>query len=367
MEVAQNGLISTTEGPQSQRKLPFEIDNDTVTTNSNNNNNDNNKINHNSNNYTNRIQIDHFHNNNNIHNVYSSIQTKIIDICMSLLKQLHSNEQQQRAQHFQNQIPDQNQHLQNQTTNQKPSQEQHQEEYKQFHPQQRHLLKNTITTLFSTSNISHINPPPSIRQGVDYNSIGLLIYTSGTSGLPKAAILRHSRIISSGFVFTQNFGFKQTDRLYTVLPLYHSAGGVCSTYATVLTGSSLVIKKKLSTTEFWKDCCDYKVTIIQYIGELCRYLLNTSIITHPTYNPMYEKLHNVRMAFGNGLRSDIWLNFQQRFNIDTIAEFYAATEGNIALFCLYNRSMFIFILIFFCQLILLIFVVCLYYCLPTTI
>ena len=80
-----------------------------------------------------------------------------------------------------------------------------------------------------------------------------------------------------------------------------------------------------------------------HIGELCRYLINTSPTTHPGYDPSYETQHKIRMAFGNGLRSDVWLTFQQRFNIPNIAEFYAATESNIALFCLYNRGMFMFI------------------------
>jgi len=199
-------------------------------------------------------------------------------------------------------------------------------------------LFQSVKSFFHANHLSQMNPPRSLRSEVDYNSTGLLIYTSGTTGMPKAAIVRNSRIVSSGDVFVQNFGINKKDRLYTVLPLYHSAGGVCSTYAAVLTGASLVIKKKLSTREFWKDCYYYNVTIIQYIGELCRYLINTSPLSHPGYDDKYEKLHQVRMAFGNGLRSDVWLQFQERFNIPSIAEFYAATEGNVALFCLYNRE-----------------------------
>jgi fatty-acyl-CoA synthase len=66
-------------------------------------------------------------------------------------------------------------------------------------------------------------------------------------------------------------------------------------------------------------------TIFQYIGELCRYLLRT------TRQP-FETEHRLRMCCGNGLRSDVWTEFQNRFRVPQILEFYAATEGNVSLF-----------------------------------
>lgn len=65
--------------------------------------------------------------------------------------------------------------------------------------------------------------------------------------------------------------------------------------------------------------------VIQYIGELCRYLL-----AQP-YSPS-EKQHSVRVAFGNGLRPQIWNEFQSRFGISKIGELYGSTEGNVAFF-----------------------------------
>lgn len=64
--------------------------------------------------------------------------------------------------------------------------------------------------------------------------------------------------------------------------------------------------------------------IVQYIGEICRYLLNQPIRDT-------EKQHRVRMALGNGLRQSIWEEFMNRFNIPQIAEFYGATECNCSL------------------------------------
>lgn len=90
------------------------------------------------------------------------------------------------------------------------------------------------------------------------------------------------------------------------------------------TGCTVVVKRKFSATDFWADCTKHKVTVVQYIGELCRYLLQQAPRAE-------EKTHRVRMAIGNGLRPEIWADFQDRFGIPEIGEFYGSTEGNGAL------------------------------------
>jgi acyl-CoA synthetase (AMP-forming)/AMP-acid ligase II len=85
-----------------------------------------------------------------------------------------------------------------------------------------------------------------------------------------------------------------------------------------------VVRKKFSATNFWKDCTEHKATVVQYIGELCRYLVNTP-------QSQYDSAHNVRMAVGNGMRPEVWGPFQDRFKVPQIAEFYASTEGNATL------------------------------------
>lgn len=63
------------------------------------------------------------------------------------------------------------------------------------------------------------------------------------------------------------------------------------------------------------------MTLIQYIGELCRYLVNTP------EDPELDKAHKVRLMFGNGLRPDIWRKFQERFGVTTVFESYTMSEG----------------------------------------
>lgn len=152
----------------------------------------------------------------------------------------------------------------------------------------------------------------------------LYIYTSGTTGLPKAAKISHMRMLHIMMAFQGAVNAGANDRMYDVLPLYHSAGGICALGPVFLGGGSIVVREKFSATEFWDDCHRYRPTIFQYIGELCRYLLNT-----PT-SPL-ENQHNLQIAIGNGLRPEIWARFKERFKIPHIMEFYGATEGNVGM------------------------------------
>ena len=153
----------------------------------------------------------------------------------------------------------------------------------------------------------------------------LLVYTSGTTGLPKAANISHARILQWSLWFAGLMNTGRGDRLYSCLPMYHSVGGVQATGALLAAGGSVVIGDGFSASQFWSDIVRWDCTLFQYIGELCRYLLNGA--THPS-----ESKHRIRMCCGNGLRADIWNSFQDRFHIPRILEFYAATEGNVSLF-----------------------------------
>ena len=165
---------------------------------------------------------------------------------------------------------------------------------------------------------------PEINYKVTNDDNGLYIYTSGTTGNPKAANISHKRLRLMMLGFKGAIQPNKNDRVYNVLPLYHSAGGVIAVGLALTAGASLVLKRKFSVNEFWDDVHKYQVTIFQYIGELCRYLLNA-----PYHK--YEKDHKLRMVTGNGLRPDIWDDFKDRFNIKNILEFYGATEGNVSL------------------------------------
>ncbi|HWB97337.1 MAG TPA: long-chain-acyl-CoA synthetase [Bryobacteraceae bacterium] len=153
----------------------------------------------------------------------------------------------------------------------------------------------------------------------------LYIYTSGTTGLPKAANISHARIMQWSHWFAGMMNIQPGDRLYDSLPMYHSVGGVLAPGAVLAGGGSLVTREKFSASQFWSDVVRWDCTIVQYIGELCRYLLNTPPSSADT-------AHRIRMACGNGLARDIWSEYKTRFAIPRIFEFYAATEGGVSLF-----------------------------------
>jgi fatty-acyl-CoA synthase len=153
----------------------------------------------------------------------------------------------------------------------------------------------------------------------------LLIYTSGTTGLPKAANISHARLMQWSLWFAGMMDAGPEDRMYNVLPLYHSVGGVLATGALLVSGGSVVIRDGFSASRFWGDIARWQCTMFQYIGELCRYLLRAP----PSAE---ERQHALRICCGNGLRGDIWQAFAERFRIPRIFEFYAATEGNVSLF-----------------------------------
>ncbi len=153
----------------------------------------------------------------------------------------------------------------------------------------------------------------------------LTIYTSGTTGLPKAANVSHRRLLQWSLWFAGLLDTGPDDRMYDCLPMYHSIGGVVATGALLVRGGSVVIREKFSASQFWNDVTDWDCTLFQYIGELARYLVDAP--AHPR-----ERKHRLRLACGNGMRAEIWQQFQSRFEIPRILEFYAATEGNVSLY-----------------------------------
>jgi fatty-acyl-CoA synthase len=153
----------------------------------------------------------------------------------------------------------------------------------------------------------------------------LYIYTSGTTGLPKAAKVSHYRLMQWSHWFAGMMDTKPTDRMFNCLPLYHSVGGVVASFATLVSGGTVVIRQRFSASDFWRDVRDERCTLFQYIGELCRYLVNTP-------RQPIETEHSLRMACGNGLRPEVWEPFKTRFRIPRILEYYASTEGNFSLY-----------------------------------
>lgn len=167
-------------------------------------------------------------------------------------------------------------------------------------------------------------PEKSIRANIKASQQCMKMFTSGTTGMPKAAKVTHVRAQNymRGFAAGANTGPK--DRVLLVLPMYHATGGLCGVGAAISTGGAVIVRPKFSASNFWDEAVKYKATVFMYVGELCRFLLSSP--SHPK-----EQAHNIRWMIGNGLRPEVWPGFVGRFNVPHVIEFYGATEGNVSL------------------------------------
>jgi fatty-acyl-CoA synthase len=192
-----------------------------------------------------------------------------------------------------------------------------------FGPGERQL--DEAVELYSGGDLAEVD-----AAAVTLDDRALRIFTSGTTGMPKAAEVSHRKIITWTHWFSGLAGLSADDRLYDCLPMHHSVGGVVAIGAPLVAGGAAAIAQKFSVGRFWDDVARWDCTGFQYIGELCRYLVSA-----PTN--IREKRTRLRLALGNGLAAPVWKDFTQRFPGVRVLEFYASTEGNVWLYNVEGR------------------------------
>jgi citronellyl-CoA synthetase len=158
------------------------------------------------------------------------------------------------------------------------------------------------------------------------------IFTSGTTGVPKAALFPNVKIIAGSKNITMA-GYRLTsdDCMYNCLPLYHSTGLILGLCACIQVGASTFIKRKFSASSFWSEVQKFNTSAFVYVGELCRYL--------SFQDPCDEEINNpISKMVGNGLRPDLWDTFRNRFDVERICEIYGASEANGMFMNLLNKD-----------------------------
>ena len=165
------------------------------------------------------------------------------------------------------------------------------------------------------------NKNPNTTQNSTMTQIGFYIYTSGTSGLPKAVIIENQSITWNGVFYGYSITQANSNDIILIAnPLYHSLS-ICTAWGiAVYIGATVVLRKRFSASNFWKDVQKYKISFTTYVGEIPRYILN-----QPPSE--YEKNYTLKKMLGLGLRKDIWIKFKERFQIEHIFENYSSTEG----------------------------------------
>lgn len=160
----------------------------------------------------------------------------------------------------------------------------------------------------------------------------IYLFTSGTTGLPKAAPGSHRKFIKAyGGFGLMSLNMEPTDVLYCTLPFYHGTALLVCWGSVLAGGSAIAMRRRFSASAFWDDVRRFQATTFGYVGELCRYLLNQPASDQDRNHPLTKMI-------GNGLRPSIWTPFKQRFGIDTVAELYASSEGNIGFSNFFNMD-----------------------------
>ena len=168
------------------------------------------------------------------------------------------------------------------------------------------------------------NPDRAVRDGLTAGDDLFFIYTSGTTGLPKAARLSHMRWLGVGDGMSAIAGYGPDDVIGCVLPLYHGAGGMVVISSALAQGASVWLARRFSASRFWDDVRRHGVTGFQYVGEICRYLVNQPELPN-------EREHRLRVMMGAGMGHDVWQEFARRFGVARILEGWSSTEANTSL------------------------------------
>ena len=171
---------------------------------------------------------------------------------------------------------------------------------------------------------------PTTTQQIKAGQIYANVFTSGTTGLPKASRQSNRKWLATYYWFGKvNMNLNANDVLYVPLPFYHTNALIVAWPTALAASCTMVMRRKFSVTDFWKDVDKYNVSAFIYIGELCRYLLNAPLSS-------LDKNHRINKIMGNGLRPDIWHDFKERFQINNVFEFYGAADGNVGFTNMFN-------------------------------
>lgn len=177
--------------------------------------------------------------------------------------------------------------------------------------------------LHAEARLGDPSAPPACAE-VTAGERAFLIFTSGTTGLPKASVMTHLRWTKSlSGLGGLGVRLRGDDTMYCCLPLYHNNALTVALSSVLAAGATFALGRQFSASRFWDEAIRERATAFIYIGELCRYLLN-----QPAKST--DRAHRVRLAVGNGLRPELWDEFKRRFGIGRIVEFYGASESNIA-------------------------------------
>jgi fatty-acyl-CoA synthase len=156
---------------------------------------------------------------------------------------------------------------------------------------------------------------------VSETSLYLLVFTSGTSGAPKACLCSQGRLATNGSILAQMMGFSAEDTTYCAMPLFHSNALMANWVPALRVGAQCVLRRKFSASGFLPDVKKYGVTYFNYVGKPLAYILATPEQPGDADNTLVN-------AFGNEATEQDIERFQQRFACK-VTDAYGSTEGGV--------------------------------------
>ncbi|HVW67882.1 MAG TPA: AMP-binding protein [Steroidobacteraceae bacterium] len=163
--------------------------------------------------------------------------------------------------------------------------------------------------------------PPDQQLGGD--APHAIMFTSGTTGPSKGAMMPHSFPLVVGEITARNAGYTHDDVLYNALPLFHGNAQFLSTIPALLSGARLVLARRFSASQFWNDIRANGCTEFNYIGSIIPILMKAA--PSPA-----DRDHAVRVMVGAGAPKDLFRPFERRFGVRLI-EGYGMSEIGIPL------------------------------------
>ena len=154
-----------------------------------------------------------------------------------------------------------------------------------------------------------------------FDGLFMLIFTSGTSGEPKAVRCTHEKVAVPGVMLAERFGLGPADVCYLSMPLFHSNAVMAGWAPAVAAGASIALRRKFSASQFIPDVRRYNATYANYVGKPMSYILATPPQPDDADNPL-------RIVYGNEAAPRDIDRFATRFGV-TVVDGFGSTEGGV--------------------------------------
>jgi fatty-acyl-CoA synthase len=161
--------------------------------------------------------------------------------------------------------------------------------------------------------------PDPDRTAVTAETLGYLLFTSGTSGAPKACLCSQGRMARIGGAVTQMFRLNSEDVCYVSMPLFHSNALMTAWAPALVAGATLALRERFSASQFLTDIRKFGATYFNYVGKPLSYILDTPERADDADNPLLR-------VFGNEAAAADVARFAERFGC-AVQDAYGSTEG----------------------------------------